>query len=105
MLVSLGGSAVKKPPAMQETWVGSLGWEDPLEEGTATQSSILAWRIICTEEPGGLQSVGSRRVWRLSAQTWAGIPGVSCLAVALFQSLLSSPMTFSPCVAASLISL
>ena len=43
---------------MQETWVGSLGWEDPLEEGTATHSSIHAWRILCAEEPGGLQSVG-----------------------------------------------
>ena len=51
-----GGSAVKNPPAMQETWVGSLGWEDPLEERIATHSSILTWRILCTEEPGGLQS-------------------------------------------------
>ena len=53
---------VKNPPAMQETWVPSLGQEDPLEEGTATHSSILAWRIPWTEEPGGLQSVGSQRV-------------------------------------------
>ena len=43
---------VKNPPAMQETWVRSLGWEDPLEEGMATHSSILAWRIPWTEEPG-----------------------------------------------------
>ena len=43
---------------MQETWVQSLGWEDPLENGKATQSSILAWRIPWTEEPGKLQSVG-----------------------------------------------
>ena len=52
-----GGSAVKNLPAMQEmqeTWVGSLGREDPLEEGMATHSSILAWRIPWTEEPGGL---------------------------------------------------
>ena len=49
---------VKNPPAMQETWVGSLGWEDPLEEGIATHSSILAWRTPWTEEPGGLQSMG-----------------------------------------------
>ena len=41
-----GGSAVKKPPAMQETWVWSLGWKDPLEEGMAIHSSILAWRIL-----------------------------------------------------------
>ena len=60
-----GGSAVKNPPAMQEmqeTWVPSLGQEDPLEEGIATHSRILAWRISWTEKPGGLQSVGSRRV-------------------------------------------
>ena len=47
---------------MQETWVGSLGWEDPLEERTATHSSILAWRILMEEELGGLQFMGSRRV-------------------------------------------
>ena len=49
---------VKNLPAMWETWVQSLGWEDPLEEGMATHSSILAWRIPWTEEPGGLQSIG-----------------------------------------------
>ena len=56
---------VKNPPTMQKlqkTWVQSLGWEDPLEEGMATHSSILAWRIPMTEEPGGLQSMGSQRV-------------------------------------------
>ena len=53
---------VKNLPEMRETWVGSLGWEDPLEEGMATYSSILAWRIPWTEEPGGLQSIGSQRV-------------------------------------------
>ena len=50
---------VKNLPAMLETQVRSLGWEDPLEEGMATHSSILAWRIPWTEEPGGLQSMGS----------------------------------------------
>ena len=54
--------AVKNLPTMQETWVRSLGGEEPLEEGMATHSSILAWRIPCTEEPGGLQSIGSQRV-------------------------------------------
>ena len=49
-------------PAKQETWVQSLGREDPLEKGMATHSGILAWRIQWTEEPGGLQSVGSQRV-------------------------------------------
>ena len=53
---------VKNLPAMQETWVRSLGWEDPLEEGMATHSSVLAWEIPWTERPGGLQSMGSPRV-------------------------------------------
>ena len=50
---------VKNPPAMQETRVPSLGWEDALEKGMATHSSILVWRIPWTEEPGGLQSMRS----------------------------------------------
>ena len=53
---------VKKLPAMEEIWVQSLGLEDPLEKGMATHSSILAQRIPWTEEPGGLQSMGSQRV-------------------------------------------
>ena len=53
---------VKNPPAMQETRVQSLGWEDPLKEGVATYSSVLSWRIPWTEKPGGLQSMGSQRV-------------------------------------------
>ena len=53
---------VKNLPAVQETWVLSLAWEDPLEKGTATHSNILAWRIPWTEEPGGLQSMGSQGV-------------------------------------------
>ena len=53
---------VKNSPAMQETQVQSLGWEDPLEKGMATLSNILAWRVPWTEEPGGLQSSGSQRV-------------------------------------------
>ena len=52
---------VKNLPAMQETWVRSLGWEDPLEKGMATHSSILAWRIPWTEEPDGLWSIVLRR--------------------------------------------
>ena len=52
----------KHLPAMRETWVRSLGQEDPLEKGIATHSSTLAWKIPCTEEPGRLQSVGSQRV-------------------------------------------
>ena len=53
---------IKRLLAMQETRVRSLGWEDPLEKEMATHSSILAWRIPWTEEPGGLQFVGSQRV-------------------------------------------
>ena len=53
---------VKNLPAMQENQVQSLGQEDPLEKGMATHSSILAWRVPWTEEPGGLQSMGSQRV-------------------------------------------
>ena len=53
---------VKNLPAVQETWAASLAWEDPLEEGMATDHSILAWSISWTEEHGGLQSVGSQRV-------------------------------------------
>ena len=53
---------IKNPLAMQETQVQSLGPEDPLEKGIATHSSILAWRIPWTEEPGGLQSMRSQRI-------------------------------------------
>ena len=53
---------IKNLPAMWETWVWSLGWEDSLEKGMATHSSVLAWRIPWTEEPGGLQSMGLQRV-------------------------------------------
>ena len=53
---------VKNLPAMQETQVQSLGWEDPLEAVMENHSSILAWRIPWTEEPGGLESIGSHRV-------------------------------------------
>ena len=51
---------VKNLPAMQETWVRSLGWEDPLEEGMATHSSILAWRTPWTKEPGGYSPWGCK---------------------------------------------
>ena len=64
-ILSLAAPTVKNPPAMQETQemrVRSLGQEDPLEEGMATHSSILAWRIPWTEVLGGLQSIGSQRV-------------------------------------------
>ena len=61
-----GGSAVKNMPALQEIWVRYLDWEDLLEKEIATHSSILAWEILRTEEPGGLQSMGSQE----SNMTW-----------------------------------
>ena len=62
---SLVAQIVKNPPTVQETWVRSLGWEDPLEEGMATHSNILTWRIPWTEEPGGLHGVAE-----LSTTEW-----------------------------------
>ena len=59
---SLVAQIVNNPPAMQEALVQSMGWEDPLEDGMATHSSILAWRISWMEEPSRLQFIGSRRV-------------------------------------------
>ena len=58
----LGGSVIRILPAMQEVQVQSLGQEDPLVKGMAIHSSILAWEIPCTEEPGGLQSMGLQKV-------------------------------------------
>ena len=62
LATSLVAQRLKRLPPMQETWVQSLGQEDPLEKEMANHSSILAWRIPWTEEPGGLQSTGSQRV-------------------------------------------
>ena len=68
---SLVAQVVKNLPAVQETWVRSLGCKDPLEKGMATYSSILAWRIPWTEESGGLQSMGSQRVlYTVHFWTW-----------------------------------
>ena len=62
MRASLMAQTVKNLPAMWETWVQSLGGEDPLEKGMATHPSIPSWRIPWTEEPGGLESMGLQRV-------------------------------------------
>ena len=59
---SPGGSLVRNLPALQETWVISLSWEDSLEESMATDSTILAWEIPWTQGPSGLQSIASQRV-------------------------------------------
>ena len=61
-IASLVTQRLKRLPAMRETWVQSLGREDPMEKETATHSSTLAWKIPWMEEPGGLQSMGSERV-------------------------------------------
>ena len=61
-MASLVVKAVKNPPSMQETQILSLGWEDLLEKGMASHSSILVWRILWTEEPGGLQSMWSQEL-------------------------------------------
>ena len=60
---SLVAQMVKNPRAVQEIWIQSLGWENPMEEGMATHSSILAWGILLLEDPGGLQSMGLQRSW------------------------------------------
>ena len=59
---SMVAQIVKNLPTMQETWGGSLGWEDPLEKGMATHCNILTWRISWTEEPGRLQFMESQRI-------------------------------------------
>ena len=61
-MASLVSQMVKNLPAVQESWILSMGWEDPLEMGMATHSSILAWRILWIEEFDQLQSIGSQRV-------------------------------------------
>ena len=68
---------VKNPPAMKETWVRSLGREDPLEKGMATVSSNFGWRIPWTEEPGGLQSTGSQGRTQLSHSACTAIKWVT----------------------------
>ena len=87
-----GGSAVKNLPAMQETQetqVRSRGWEDPLEESMATHSSTLAWRSPWTEEPGGLQSMGSQRV-RYDWRDWEHIDTLAIYLSSLGECLFKS---------------
>ena len=93
-----GGPLVKNPPAMQKTWVWSLGQEGPLEEERATHSSILAWEIPWTEKPGELQSMESQTVGSNWAHIhnnyhWAtreGLEGSNCFSNGLHSSLLRS---------------
>ena len=88
LIASLVAQRLKHLPAMRETWVWFLGQENPLEKEMATHSSILAWRIAWTEEPGGLQSTGSQRVrhkWAtsLSLSRWTRCHDLSFLNVKL----------------------
>ena len=73
-----GVQMVKNLPATRETWITSLSGKDPWEEGMATHSSILAWRVPWTEEPGGLQSMGvTKSQTRLSTFFYLTLPGLS----------------------------
>ena len=75
---SLVAQLVKKPPAMRETWVPSLGREDPLEKEMATHSSIVAWEIPWTEELGGLPSMDSQSLTRLNDLILSLLCHMSC---------------------------
>ena len=102
VLTTVVAQLVKNLPVMQETWVRSLGREDPLEEEMATHSSTLAWRVPWTEEPGRLQSMGSQRVthdcatnFQLSFST-AGLPGNSYSPFKLLQVFLRREILNTP---------
>ena len=84
--VSMVAPMVKNLPAMQKTWVWFLGWENPLEKGMATHSSILAWRIPWTEESGRLQSMGWQRVRHDSAINTFHIPQPLLHVLLIFQT-------------------
>ena len=92
MWISLVAQSVKYLPAMQETWIQSLGQEDPQEKGMATHSSILAWRIPWTEELGGLQPIGLQRIrhnWTTYMAHWKSLMRSGlCLPLKLFLHLL-----------------
>ena len=74
---------------IQETWVRSLGWEDLLEEGMATHSSILSWRLPWTEEPGGLQSVG----WHRAGHDWSDLAGTHTNGLLRYQCFVAAIVT------------
>ena len=100
MLGFLSGSAVKNLPAMQETWVQSLGWEDPLEREIATHSNLLAWRIPWTVHggysPGGLQSIESQALDMTEATEHAHTS--VCMSILISQFVpLSPPTPLSTC--------
>ena len=85
IVLTLMAQTVENLPAMQETWVQSLGWEDPLEKQMATHSSYSCWRIPWTEEPGGLQSTG----WQGAGRDWASnSPSLLQLQLRMFSAIL-----------------
>ena len=90
---SLVAQSVKNLPAVQETWVLSLGWEDPLEKEMATHSSILAWKISWREEPCGLQSMGSHTTERLTLTCLGWRKGSEFLTRALRSCVNWLPLT------------
>ena len=83
-LVSLVAQMLKNLLLMQETWVWFLGQKDPLGKGMATHSGIPAWRISWTEEPGGLQSLGLQRVWKIEWLTLSFSPRVCIILFVYF---------------------
>ena len=87
---------LKRLPAMQETWVQSLGWEDPLEKEMATHSSTLAWRIPWMEEPGGLQSMGLQRVGHTTERLHCPCP-LSCCDLACMHACCGTSGKESTC--------
>ena len=92
---SLVAQRVKHLPAIRETWVRSLGWEDPLEKEMATHSSTLAWKIPWTEKPGRLQSMGSQRVRHDWATSLSLYPQRKCYDKSRqLEKVLESPLDF-----------
>ena len=94
---------VKNPPAVRETWVQSLGWEDPLEKGMTTHSSILAWRIPWTEELGGYSPWGCKELDTTERLTHTRM----CVYIYMYMSVLLSQLilsSLSPVVSTSLLS-
>ena len=92
--VSLVTQTVKNPPAMGETWVQSLGWEDPLEKDMATHSSILAWRLPWTEEPGGYNPLGRKES---DMPEWLSPAQLSKIIVTVLKDSASDPLMMKVC--------
>ena len=93
---------LKRLPTMQETWIPSLGWEDPLEKEMAAHSSILAWKIPWTEEPGWLLFMGSQRVghnWATSLSIYLSLSAIRVVSFAYLRLLIFLPALLIPACA------